>query len=246
MNLSDFYPLPKKLIANEVNTVKFLSENAFIKEHLEFYNAAAQSYAQYRYGLRTFSFGSYLDVHHSEMVKNRNLGTFRPKPAANLRLMLSGLVELKADKSYGNISYALVVANLQAASINVLRKFHFDVTTGAIRRQPHPRCHLQYCGGLIPVMQQLGYKKTQLEHLHMRLSEPRVFFWPMSLALLIDMALREFPDEKFAKFVRSPEWQNVIRENEDLLLGPFHEKCVEVISNNERRRKTLAEAFYVK
>jgi hypothetical protein len=90
-------------------------------------------------------------------------------------------------------------------------------------------------------MAEIGLRQTQLENMQMKLSEPRIFYWPMSLALLIDMALHEFPDARSASFRATPEWQSIIRDNEALLLRPFYEKCVEVIVKN----KTLAKEFYV-
>jgi hypothetical protein len=67
----------------------------------------------------------------------------------------------------------------------------------------------------------------------------------MSLALLIDMALHEFPDQQSATFRADSYWKGLIRTQERLLLQPFYEKCVEVIMNANNQNQTLADAFYV-
>jgi hypothetical protein len=94
-------------------------------------------------------------------------------------------------------------------------------------------------------MSELGCRDEQLDHMHVRLSEPRIFFWPMSLALLIDMALREFPDQDSTRFREDSYWRGLIRKQETLVLRPFFEKCLAVIKNTRGENQTLADAFYV-
>ena len=107
-------------------------------------------------------------------------------------------------------------------------------------------CHLQYCGEMIPHMKQrMGCQEAQLVQMHASLSEPRVFFWPMSLALLVDLAFHEFPDPRSANFRASSEWRGIIRAHEALVLQPFYEKCAQVIANTKGNNRTLADEFYV-
>jgi hypothetical protein len=64
----------------------------------------------------------------------------------------------------------------------------------------------------------------------------------MSLALLIDMVLHEFPDEGGSrKFRDRPEWRALVRRQEKLVLHPFYEKCIEIIADKHGRKKTLAD-----
>jgi hypothetical protein len=67
----------------------------------------------------------------------------------------------------------------------------------------------------------------------------------MSLALLIDMALHEFPDQDSARFRAESRWRRLVRSQEALVLRPFCEKCIQVIRDNREENRTLAEAFYV-
>jgi hypothetical protein len=246
MELSAFYPLPNDLIKNELSVLEYLSTNTYIaRAQSRFLNDAKKYYKQYRYCRTGFQFASTLDVAHAQMPKAKKKSAKRWREEPNLKLLVAAIIEKKSESTYGNISYVLAVCRIRSKDLSIVRKFHFDVTGGGgsspARRQQHPMCHLQYCGGMLPLMAEIGLRQTQLQNMQMKLSEPRIFYWPMSLALLIDMALHEFPDASSTSFRATPEWQSIIRNNETLLLRPFYEKCVEVIVKNS----TLAKAFYV-
>jgi hypothetical protein len=98
---------------------------------------------------------------------------------------------------------------------------------------------------MIPLMRNIGLTDAQLLSLHPVLSEPRIFFWPMSLTLLLDMALHEFPDAESTKFRAKTEWRHLVRESEQLVQRPFHQKCVEIITAGENSDLILADRFYV-
>ncbi len=262
MDLSEFYPLPQDFIQNEIKVLDFLGNNTTIaSEHPQFYSDARKYWSQYQGPRSDFRFASHLDVFHPDIPRLGTRTANRIREVPNLTLIVAGLIEQKTKSTYGNISYLLAVGRIRSMKPwrsvslpgakthpSLLRKFHFDVTGNAAnhprRRQEHPMCHLQYCGKLPPLMEDLGFRQSQLQQMHPKLSEPRIFTWPMSLALLVDMALHEFPDSK-SKFRTLPEWQNIIRNNEVFLLQPFHEKCVTIIRSVEKQRKTLADEFYV-
>jgi hypothetical protein len=158
--------------------------------------------------------------------------------------MLSARIELE-NHAINEVTYSFAVCRIRANHLTILRKFHFDLTTGknvaGSAKQRRPQCHLQYCGTLLPE----GCRQAQLDHMHPWLSEPRIFFSPMSLGLLIDMALHEFPDERWVRFRESPEWRSLVRNQESLLLEPFYQKCVEVLADKKGAYQTLAREFYV-
>src|SRR6266550_793446 len=52
--------------------------------------------------------------------------------------------------------------------------------------------------------------KGKLKLLNPWLSEPRLFSSPMSLALLVDMAFHEFPDQPSGKFRNTSAWKELI------------------------------------
>ena len=79
--------------------------------------------------------------------------------------------------------------------------------------------------------------------MHPWLSEPRILFWPMSLALLIDMALHEFPDQDSARFRGESHWRGLVRSQEALVLRPFCEKCIQVIKDTREENRTLGRSI---
>jgi hypothetical protein len=253
MDLSDFYPSPEDLIGSEVSVLDHLRRNPYIKEkHPQVALDAENYYFRYRISQTGFEFHSYFDIWHAAMHRGRVASKSKGKAKSNARLTVSSRIELE-NGSFTNVTYCLSVCKIQStvpsARVTILRKFHFDVTVanrfGGHRRQQHPQCHLQYCGKMVPYMATVGCRATQLEQMHPWLSEPRIFFWPISLALLIDMALREFPDQGSAKFREDSYWRGLVRSQESLVLRPFYEKCVEIIKDNRGESRTLADAFYI-
>lgn len=237
MDLGDFYPDADELLNREVAVLDFLRNAPFIKEHHSQFAQDAATYFGRNKGTKSgFEFFSYLDVSHDQKRKE--------KP--NLRLIVAARIERQAQV-YHNVTYCLGVCRIR--TLSVLRKFHFDITIGngsnPARSQPHPMCHMQYCGEMIPQMQSLGVRESQLEIHSPWLSEPRILVWPMSLALLLDMTLHEFPNPRSEKFRATPEWRAIVRAHENLLLKPFLERCLEVIVDSNGHRRTLADAFYV-
>lgn len=246
MELDAFYPSPSDLIKSEVAVLDYLRDQPFIRDkHSQFAQDAGIYYGRNRGGhQRGFEFCSWFDIWHGPMHSKSK----SQKPStSNARLVVAARIEL-VNGAFSNVTYCLSVCR-HKKGFPILRKFHFDVTTtndsSRRRLQQHPRCHLQYCGEMLPKMEEMGCRETQLENMQPWLSEPRIFFWPLSLALLIDMALHEFPDQHSVKFRQSPEWRGIVRTHEKLILRPFYEKCVEVISNRGKKYGTLAEEFYV-
>jgi hypothetical protein len=246
MELSDFYPSPSKLIASELSVLECLRTNPYIKEkHPQVATDADKYYPRNKGSRSGFIFHSYFDIFHAPM-RSAALGN-RAKPKPNARLTISALIEV-GERAFANVTYCLSVCRIRATNPQA-RKFHFDVAVHSTptpqQLQQHPRCHLQYCGEMVPYMATVGCRSTQLEQMHPWLSEPRIFFWPMSLGLLIDMALREFPDQDSAKFRSDSYWRGIVRRQETLVLRPFYEKCVEIIKDTQGANQTLADAFYV-
>lgn len=237
MDLDEFYPKPDELVGHEIAVLGYLRSQPYIKDrHPQFAQHAASYFGRNKGTQAGFEFFSWLDVLHSEKKTNH-----KTKP--NTRLVIGALIE-RQGATYQNVSYCLAVCNARTHA--VLRKFHFDLTAESkVRRQPHPRCHLQYCGKMISEMETMGVRPTQLDPLYPWLSEPRIFSPPMSLALVLDMALHEFPDSHSEKFRAAPEWQSIIRTHEGAVLRPFFEKCLEIMKHRDENRKTLADAFYV-
>jgi hypothetical protein len=250
MDLDSFYPDPTDLLKAEVGALRYVSGHPYIvRDHSDFARDADRYYRKFRSLTSGFYFASHLDLWHPEMGRRGATSTRQGRRRANVRLMLAATIEVTGTGGYGNVSYCLCVCRLLTKGrLVILRKFHFDITPGseeAQRRQKHPRSHMQYCGKMVPYMRTMGCREAQLDKMYPWLSEPRILFWPMSLALLMDMALREFPDERSIGFRESGEWKNVIREHEALVLQRFCKKCVDLIDGVHGNRLTLSDAFYV-
>jgi hypothetical protein len=253
MELADFYPSADDLIRSELSVLDHLRQNRYIKEKHPQVAFAAETYYPRNKGSQSgFEFYCYFDIWHRPMHRKKAAARRKGKARPNARLTVTALIELK-NGAFTNVTYCLSVCRIKSTApslrLTILRKFHFDVTVvseAAHRRlQKHPQCHLQYCGELVPYMTTVGCRATQLDQMHPWLSEPRIFFWPMSLALLIDMALHEFPDQDSAKFRADSYWRSLVHKQEALVLRPFYEKCVEVIKDSKGENRTLADAFYI-
>jgi hypothetical protein len=250
MDISEFYPEAKTLIRAEVGVLDYLRENPYIRrEQSQFAMDAGRWYGKCKSAGSGFAFASHVDVWHSPMGA-RDVGRSRQgKRRCNVRMTIAAKIKLDENGKYDDVSYCLCICRLRAKSLPILRKFHFDVAikrdNQGARTQEHPICHLQYGGEMIPYMETIGLRPQQLEKMYPWLSEPRIFCWPMSLALLVDMAFHEFPDQRSTAFRASSEWRALIREHETLVLRPFYEKCVEVIADKRKLHRTLSDAFYI-
>lgn len=255
MDLSDFYPKPADLIDLELKVLEHLRNNTYIKEHHPQVAQAAATYYQRNRNVQNnrkvrsrFEFHSSFDVYHSQMRSRTLRADRRGRALPNIKLTVSARIGV-VKGAISDVSYCLSVCRMRRAGLTILRKFHFDTIGDAEnapgRSQQHPRCHLQYCGEMLPYMGEVGCREAQLEQMHPWLSEPRILYWPMSLALLIDMALHEFPDQHSAKFRAENHWRGLVHSHEDLLLRPFCAKCIEVITNRTPGALTLSEAFDV-
>ena len=143
------------------------------------------------------------------------------------RLFLGADVRKQENGNYiANTSYCMCLVEGTDRPNKVLRKFHFDyVTARPDQRQAHPRFHLQYCGGFVPAMSALGVSEELMNDLLPDVSEPRIFFRPMTLALLMNIAFHEFPGGEIDEIRKRGEWRNLVRENEKVILRPFYSKC---------------------
>jgi hypothetical protein len=249
MILADFYPKAVDLVKSELSVLNYLRNNPYINEiHPQVAQTAAACYLRFRDSRSGLEFNSHLDIWHAGVHQQRSMLSVGGRSGPNVRLTISAAIELGGKGMIENVSYCLSVCRFRRSQMTVLRKFHFDVTSEDNRAragglQQRPRCHLQYCGEMLPYMEKIGCRKIQLNQMYPWLSEPRILYWPMSLALLLDMALHEFPDQRSAKFRADSYWRGLIHSQEELILRPFCETCLSVIRGDKDER-ILADAFY--
>ncbi len=175
-----------------------------------------------------FAFNGYWDVVYNE---------------AECRIFVGAIVN-KHGNNIACASHYLAIAEGTYIPKRVLRKYHFDYVSEAdpAGRLSHPYFHLQHAGELPPAMAGWGITDDHLKGLLPEISEPRIFFFPISLAIMINIALREFSSEETLKFSQTNEWRGVIKENEEKILGPYYNRCSTLIQD---RRTCLFDHVYI-
>jgi len=222
MKIDERYPVPKDFKRNELSTLAFFQNDPNLKEM--FPTLVDDAYHYYTFIKNAhdtiFNFESELEI-------QINGTTGKTKGKAHI----GGKFFIDPKKKFLAPSYYMAICKTDSTHYRLVRKYHFDyILPNLVRRQPHPVFHLQYAGELSPHLLDLN-----LEHDHMDtwLSEPRLVFMPMSLALLVNVILKEFPDERTKKIIERREWRDLIRRNENLLLVPYFRCCNLFLSNNK-------------
>lgn len=107
---------------------------------------------------------------------------------------------------------------------SIVRRIHFDV---ALPNEPnkkyHPLYHVQVGGESCDNIRVLDESK---------LSYPRIPYRPLSLALFLDMSIRELAPKQLKSFVNESAWQGIVRSNEELMIYPFWNKIREQFEKN--------------
>lgn len=228
MKIIDCYPTPKNILDCEVETLQFIKDNFF--NYPDFSKLATDAY--------------------NYLPKVKTAGKLKFEFESELQIRINGkqgfaymgsTIKVVDENQFDDISYYVAICNDDIPQKRILRKFHFDYTSPqSPQRQPHPFFHLQYGGKL-----SLKLQNENLEHQHIDawLSEPRLCYTPLSLALLINMILKEFPNEINSKVIESSEWRDLIRKNENLLLAPFYKICHNFMSMR-RSDQLFTNDFY--
>ena len=210
MSMSSFFPPPNKLFQNEVNTLNRIKNNPIFKRHFKQLVSDAEDYLLRnsrpirKKTLKELNFKSLIN----EIILNGQVGTAH----------VSALITTK-NNDYAQLTYDIALCD----NSKIIRKFHFDYTPENIKKRgSHPIFHLQYPGELSTHL--LGLKLKH-EHLDSNLSEPRIPFTPMSLALTINLILKEFPDERTHSAVEDKTWRELIKTNETCFLYPYFKEC---------------------
>ncbi len=233
--MSDWYPEPEKFLECERETLKFLKDTSTVAIHFtELNNEAHKLYYAIKKDqkkIRPFCFESQITVNLStKEIKNQ-------KGIANI----STYIEKEKEK-FKKISYNLDIIDKSQTPSKILRKFHFDYDPPDTQhRFPHPVIHLQYGGKLSEKLKPLGLTS---DHLDIGMEKPRLCYFPMSLALLINLVLIDFPDENSIKLCGTSEWRNLIRKNEDIVLKPFFANCHRFFCNRPNNRLFVNDFYY--
>lgn len=140
-----------------------------------------------------------------------------------LKITVAGNIEINGKNGFSFFSYVLSICNGDV----LLRKYHYDYE--CIEGKEKPLFHLQYGGKPLPSQTTYG----GVDELSPWLSEPRLFYTPMSLALILEQVFLEFPDDTTNKIQKDNSWKGHVRDSQKELLAPFFELCKKKIDNNE-------------
>lgn len=99
---------------------------------------------------------------------------------------------------------------------NVIRRIHFDVAIPYVEKNKveHPVYHVQFAGKSRDSMSDELKEQKQF-------SFPRIPYRPLSIALFVDMAIRELGTVDLKAMIKNGNWRSVVRKSEDLMLAPF-------------------------
>lgn len=235
MSMTEWRPDPKKFLECERDTIQFLKDKpAVAKYFTHLKREAERRYASYeKINFKKLEFESEIEI---DLSSKRN--KYIPGIAN-----VSAYIEMEAG-GFKKISYNLAIINLDKNQkpSKILRKFHFDYDPpGADHRFPHPIIHLQYAGKLSPKLDAMNLK---FDHLDTDLEKPRLYYIPLSLALLINFVLKEFAGKESTNLIKLPEWRNLIRKNENIVLEPFFANCHRFLRDRPDNRLFVNDFYY--
>ncbi len=139
-------------------------------------------------------------------------------------ITIAGMIEIGPKNSFSLYTYCFCVLQ----NNKIMRKYHYDYETQT--NGSKPKFHLQYGGKKLPSQESV----TGFTAIESGLSEPRLFYTPMSLALVLDQAFLEFPDDKTERIRKDNNWMGHLNTAQKEVLAPFFGRCLEKITNKER------------
>lgn len=218
--VDNWLPSPLDLIKNEIKTLIWLKDDPLINQN--YGRLSAHAFAKYSF------YSQQKKPSHFEFESQ--IETSIDKRSS--KVYLGGQILTSNDgKAYKLLTYYFAVCEETSEGKCLLKKIHFDYADPNLPAYPlHPVFHFQFPGELTPALQSQNYDDN---HLAPWLSEPRVPFHPMTLALLLNLILTEFPDTDTKKVIKRPEWRSLIRKNEELVLDPYYNKCSHFIEQRE-------------
>lgn len=205
---------------NEIKTLEFICARGFFdNDFSELAGAISSTYSRYRnVNLKKNIDFEFVSDFEMEIEKKNHRVVLHAQVVGNYKLT----------------TYSLgICANDNSSKL--IRRFHFDyVHNNSGLKQKVPVSHLQY-GGRSGV----GYDGKQFDtnFIEHWLSEPRLNYSPINLALLLDITFCEFNNEKTKKIVENSEWRSLIMNNEIFLLKNYYD----VISNHINSPRHIKE-----
>jgi hypothetical protein len=138
--------------------------------------------------------------------------------------------------NYDLTTYSIGICSDKKKS-ELIRRFHFDyVHTKGGKKQKVPVSHLQYGGKSGTGFTGNAYGTKLIEHW---LSEPRLYYPPINLALLLDIVFNEFRSDKTVKVTDDPNWRSLVRDNEEFVFKDYYKMISDHIQSSKHSKDKL-------
>jgi len=229
MKINKDHPEYVKFIKNELNTLRFLKDQAFIINDFNELNCAAdQCYSQF----------------NGRIKNNKNVEKFNFEFEANFNMPIEEksrqvFIGANINSNYSQVSYMLAFCESDELYSNLIRKYHFDyeINNGKTKK---PTYHFQFGGKLTPLMNSSNVKD---EYIQSWLSIPRINYTPINLALLLDLIFVEFKSQSTVGVTERSEWRDFVKMNEDFMLKDYYKTVNSFFSGGEHTSKKLFRDF---
>lgn len=206
---------------NEINTLAYISSRGFFDNDFgELASSISATYNRYRnVKLKNdVNFNFISDFELEIEKKNRRV-----------------VIHAQVLGNYEYTTYSLGIC--EDSSLELIRRFHFDyVHNNSGSKQKIPVSHLQYGGKSGPGFDGKNFNTNKIENW---LSQPRLNFSPINLALLLDLTFCEFRTEKTEKIVENSDWRSLIKDNEIFLLKNYYKKIADHIDSARHIKENL-------
>lgn len=227
MTIAQNYPTFSEFWKNEIKTLEYLQSRTLLKDYSELANSINMSYNEY-----------FSKRKKNEIFDFKFHCSFTMEIENHLHEVIIGANVLA---NYAECSYFLAIVGKDEDSDKLIRKFHFDYAAPVNdTRQKVPVFHLQYGGQLSPKTGESGKKGDKLDTW---LSLPRLNFFPINLALLLDTMFCEFRTVDTHKIVEDNDWRSLIYDNELLLTRNYFNNIYNHLNSQNHKKGNLLRDF---
>jgi hypothetical protein len=221
-----------EFIKNELYTLNVLSGFTFMAQNFsDLYSNALEFHSTYytlskknQINNKPFSFGTHFDLNIEKAIRRFT-------------------IECQVLPNFSMATYVLgiFIDNCEDQP-HVIRKFHFDYAIPIKGQEAKPVYHIQYGGKATPKIQ---YGEKENEVLNPWLSNPRISYTPMSLALLLDSVFYELKEhnESANGIIERDEWRQLIKRNEEKILKPYYKKVTDFLNGGKYKPEFLLRDF---
>ncbi|HTB22626.1 MAG TPA: hypothetical protein VK914_07970 [bacterium] len=214
--MKNYFPAVEDVYNLELRTLSFLGKSSRIRDiSPEFMRSADQASSILR-GRKK----SILNSHSKDEIQMIDFEASFDSTSVRgktYHVHLGADVRVRASK-FSQVSYFIAVAE----NGKLFRKVHFDLAQEPGARAPlKPSSHFQIGGELSTTLRSQYSESEYSKLLQPDLSEPRVFFFPVSLAFSFLILVRDFRVSDFAALSGDEEFRKLMLTCEEKMLTKF-------------------------